>query len=56
MYAEIQEQIKRVQKIYTATSFDRMSFYPNFVFFTDNVYINNKKKRKQKVKMSLKCI
>lgn len=43
MYAEIQEQIKRVQKMYTATSFDRMSFYPNFVFFTDNVYINNKK-------------
>lgn len=28
---------------YTATSFDRMSFYPNFVFLTDNVYINNKK-------------
>lgn len=44
------------KKIHTATSFDRMSFYPNFVFLTDNVYINNKKKRKQKVKMSLKCI
>lgn len=42
------------KKIHTA--FDRMSFYPNFVFFIDNVYINNKKKRKQKVKMSLKCI
>lgn len=43
MYAEIQEQINVCKKIHTATSFDRMSFYPNFVFFTDNVYINNKK-------------
>lgn len=42
------------KKIHTATSFDRMSFYLNFVFFIDNVYINNKKKkRKQRVKISL---
>lgn len=42
------------KKIHTATSFDRMTFYLNFVFFIDNVYINNKKKkRKQRVKISL---
>lgn len=41
------------KKIHTATSFDRMSFYLNFVFFIDNVYIDNKKKRKQRVKISL---
>lgn len=36
------------KKIHTATSFDRMTFYLNFVFFIDNVYINNKKKTKTK--------
>lgn len=42
------------KKIHTATPFDRMTFYLNFVFFIDNVYINNKKKkRKQRVKISL---
>lgn len=32
------------KKIYFVIFFDRMSFYLNFVFFIDNVYINNKKK------------
>lgn len=36
------------KKIYIVIFFDRMSFYLNFVFFIDNVYINNKKKMKIK--------
>lgn len=35
------------KKIHTATSFGRMSFYPNFVFFTDNVYIEKKNVNKR---------
>lgn len=37
------------KKIYIVIFFDRMIFYLNFVFFIDNVYINNKKK-KMKIK------
>lgn len=36
------------KKIYIVIFFDRMIFYLNFVFFIDNVYINNKKKMKIK--------
>lgn len=36
------------KKNYIVIFFDRMSFYLNFVFFIDNVYINNKKKMKIK--------